>query len=95
MMIKKGVFTFFAASLMLLVGCFSFNFGFPTVENDNIQTNDAETVLIANTNNVYRLATNTILRVKTQQNKNGKWIECEHRVLIPENWFIVSGDGLD
>ena len=94
-MFRKIIFAFFAISLMLLVGCFSFNFGFPTDENDNGKNNEAETVLIANTNNVYRLATNAILRVKTQQKKNGKWVECEHRVLIPENWFIVSGDGLD
>ena len=87
---------FFALFLIFAIaGCFSFNFGFPTDGDSTESKEPSEVVLIANTNNVYRFATNTILRVKTQKKKNGKWEECENRVLIPENWFIVSGDGLE
>ena len=94
-MLKRLFFAISIFSLMSVAGCFSFNFGFPTDGNGGESDDNVETVLTANTNNVYRLATNTILRVKTQQSKNGKWVECEHRVLIPEDWFIVSGDGLE
>lgn len=81
--------------LIFVAGCFSFNFGFPSDGDSDYGNSVTETVLIANTNNVYRLATNTILRVKIQQGKNGKWIESKERVVIPENWFIVCGDGLE
>lgn len=93
-MLNKMFFYIFIFSLMFVIGCFSFNFKITSDDDWSKSNKDSETVLIANTNNVYRFATNTILRVKIQQKKNGKWTECENRVLIPENWFIVSDDGI-
>lgn len=92
---KKGCLCgLIAATLfMFLSGCFSFNFNTP--DSNESKGVKYETILLANTNNVYRLATNAILRVKIQKQKGGKWVECEHRVQIPENWFLVSGDGID
>lgn len=78
-----------------VAGCFSFSFGLPSDGDYDNENSETETVLIANTNNVYRFATNTVLKVKVQQGKNGKWVEIKERVVIPENWFIVCGDGLE
>ena len=86
----KKIFTIFILATILLHGCFSFNFGNGNTEIDN---GDKEVVLIANSNNVYRLSHETILKVRVQQ-KDGKWVDSKNRVLIPENWYIVSGDGL-
>lgn len=90
----KKIFSVTILSTFLLIsGCFSFNFG-----NDGNEINennaDKEIVLIANSNNVYRLSNETILKVRVQQ-KDGKWVESKNRVLIPENWYIVSGAALD
>lgn len=73
----------------LSCGCFSFNFG----NSESDEPHETETVLTANSNNVYRLSRDTILDVKMQEN-NGKWKESKYRVLIPSDWYIVNGDAL-
>jgi len=79
--------------MFLLSGCFSFNFGDGSSEmNEN--DFEKEVVLLANSNNVYRLSQEMILKVRVQQ-RDGKWVESKNRVLIPENWYIVSGAGLE
>lgn len=83
------ILTFFIASIFC--GCLRFSFPESTV-HDNASKQEVETVLVANRDNVYRLATNAVLDVMVQ--KDGKWVKSEHRVLIPEGWFMVSGDGL-
>lgn len=77
----------------LLSGCLSFNFGNGDGNVDN-GNGDREIVLMANSNNVYRLSSDTILSVKVQNSK-GKWVKAEHKVLIPEDWYIVNGKALD
>ncbi len=79
--------------MFFLSGCFSFNFGDGSsemTENDS----EKEVVLLANSNNVYRLSQEMILKVRVQQ-RDGKWVESKNMVLIPENWYIVSGAGLE
>ena len=79
--------------MFLLSGCFSFNFEDGSSEmNEN--DSEKEVVLLANSNNVYRLSQEMILKVRVQQ-RDGKWVESKNRVLIPENWYIVSGAGLE
>ena len=89
----KKIFSIFVLSMFLLSGCFSFNFGDGSSEmNEN--DSEKEVVLLANSNNVYRLSQEMILKVRVQQ-RDGKWVESKNRVLIPENWYIVSGAGLE
>ena len=84
----KKIFLIFVLFIFLLSGCFSFNFG-----DGSSEMNEKEVVLLANSNNVYRLSQEMILKVRVQQ-RDGKWVESKNRVLIPENWYIVSGAGL-
>ena len=89
----KKIFLIFVLFIFLLSGCFSFNFGDGSSEmNEN--DSEKEVVLLANSNNVYRLSQEMILKVRVQQ-RDGKWVESKNRVLIPENWYIVSGAGLE
>lgn len=80
-------------TVYLVAGCFSFNLNLPS--DEMVDEKKTETVLLANTNNVYRLATNTVLKVKVQKQKNSKWVDSELPVLIPSNWFIVCGDEIE
>ena len=59
--------------MFLLSGCFSFTFG---DGNSEMNENDSEkeVVLLANSNNVYRLSQEMILKVRIQQ-RDGKWVE--------------------
>ena len=92
--IKKKLKCVSAFALVLaLSGCLSFNMT-PSDGEKKDGDGSVETVLLANSNNVYRLSADTILKVRVQRQKDGKWVDSELRVLIPENWFIVSGDGI-
>lgn len=50
-------------------------------------------VLVANTNNVYRLSEDTVLKVKVQ-GPDGRWVDSEYRVLVPADWYLVDGGAL-
>lgn len=77
-------------SIFLLSGCLSFNFG---EHSSTADESNREIVLLANSNNVYRLSSEVALKVKTQ-NESGKWVDSEYRVLIPEGWFLIDKDAL-
>ena len=77
-------------------GCLSFNFGNGNEGSKKSNSTDTnrEIVLLANSNNVYRLSTESVLEVKVQNDK-GKWVKSEHKVLIPEDWYIIDKDALN
>ena len=78
-----------ALALLLLCGCFSFKFGDAAGSSS---VDSCETVLLANSNNVYRLSEETVMKVKVQ-GADGKWVESKRRVVVPADWYIVCGEG--
>lgn len=48
-------------------------------------------VLVANSQNVYRTATNVVIKALVQDEKTAKWVEAEKPVLIPAGYYIGSG----
>ena len=74
-------------SALFVEGCFSFNLGGKNGKTDTAKT---EEVLVANPFNVYRTSKDVVLEVLVQD-KDGKWVKSERRVMIPAMWYIGSG----
>lgn len=48
-------------------------------------------VLVANQQNVYRTATNIVIKALVQDEKSGEWVDAKYPVLIPAGYYIGSG----
>jgi len=57
---------------------------------ENVFGNDSNVVL-ANPNNVYRFAENTVIKVLVQDTKTGEWKSYDKKVLIPVGYYVGSG----
>lgn len=79
----------------LMTGCISFNLN-PNIGSKEKSGKGVEEckIMFANPDNVYRTSTNIVIKAKTQ-NKKGEWVDCKYPVMIPSNWYFVSGAGLE
>lgn len=80
----------FITFMILCSGCFSFNLKSDKKQQQNV----SESVIFPSSDNVYRTAENITIKAKVQ-NKDGEWVILEKPVLIPTDWYIVSGVGID